>query len=549
MRFLAPYAARRLVGWRSAINNALLDAALEYQRAGLHVIPVEPRGKRPILESWREYVERQPTEAEVRAWWKTTPDANVALLMGRGMFALDVDGDEGWLALEATGIDLEGLPFVSTQNGAHFYFRGDAANAVGVLPKVDVRGSGGYVVAPPSVHSSGRNYEWIGRTPNLPLAAPPPPLLVELLARPTKPAAALAAAGTLNAADWVSAALSGVGAGARDATCARLAGYFWGLGASSETVEIICQGFGERCEPPFPPDQVSKTVASIVRRDGGPQAPAGPAALLDDAIEEFLLELGLPADERRVRPTDMPTLDRLLSGGFSPGELVLLGARPGVGKTALACQWARRTAKTGAAVLFFSREMTRVALVRRLLVQESQVRASALKTGDLSDIERSMLAAAIERIRYTPFRLTQDVASIEGLNAELARFEGQLGLVVVDYLQLMRGPEYMKDKRATVEYVSSELKALAMRYEVPMLVLSSLRRLSKRKDGSSEPPDMSDLRDSGELEHDGDVVLIMQRDYGSDEAELVVAKNRDGRVGRIKLRFTGELMKFEEVGR
>jgi KaiC/GvpD/RAD55 family RecA-like ATPase len=527
--------------------SSFLDAALAYQRAGLHVIPVEPKGKRPILASWREYVERRPTEAEITDWWSRTPDANVALLMGRGVFALDIDGPEGEAALAAAGIELpDDAPQTATGKGRHVFMAGLALNSVGVLPKVDTRSDGGYVVVSPSVHPNGTKYAWLGRWPTGQLPSAPPALL-ELVARPTKPGAAAVAPG-VTSADWVSAALSGVGEGSRDAMCARLAGYFWGLGATEATVEIICQGFGERCEPAFPPDQVSKTVASIVRRDGGPQVSVGPAASLDDAIEEFLLEMGLPANERRVRPTDMPTLDRLLSGGFSPGELILLGARPGVGKTALSCQWARRTAKTGAGVLFISREMTRVALVRRLLVQESQVRASALKTGDLSDIERSMLAAAIERIRYTPFRLTQDVSSIEGLNEELARFEaGQLGLVVVDYLQLMRGPADMRDKRATVEYVSSELKALAMRYEVPMLVLSSLRRLAKRKDGDREPPDMSDLRESGELEHSGDVVLIMERDFGSEEADLVVAKNRDGRVGRIKLRFTGELMQFEEV--
>ena len=526
-----------------------LDAALAYQRAGLHPIPVEPRGKRPILALWREYVERQPTEAEITHWWTVTPDANVALLMGRGVFALDVDGPEGEAALAAAGIELPlDAPEVTTGKGRHVFLAGHVPNSVGALAKVDTRSAGGYVVAPPSVHPNGTIYRWSDDRLDLCDGPPPaPPALLELLARPTKPGAAAAAPGATSA-DWVSAALSGVGEGSRDATCARLAGYFWGLGATEATVEIVCQGFGERCDPPFPPDQVSKTVTSICRREGGPQSEAaGPPVTLDEAINEFLAEIELPLSERRLRPTGMPTLDRLTSGGFAPGELVLIGARPGVGKTALACQWGRRTAKAGAGVLFVSREMTRVALVRRLLVQESGVRASALKTGEMSEIERDMLTGAIERLRYLPFKISSSIRSVEELGIAVAAYEPRrLGLVVVDYLQLMRGGDF-KDKRSTIEYVSAALKDLAIRYEIPVLVLSSLRRLAKRKDGSTEPPDMADLRESGELEHDGDLVFIMTREFNADTADLIVAKNRDGRVGRIKLSFKGELMYFEEI--
>jgi hypothetical protein len=529
--------------------SQFLDAALAYQRAGLHPIPVEPRGKRPILASWREFVERRPTVEEIERWWTATPDANVALLMGRGMFALDIDGPEGEAALASAGITLPyEAPQVWTGKGRHIFLRGQVSNSVGVLAKVDTRSDGGYVVAPPSIHPSGGIYRWDGLDLTTALVPSAPDALMELLARPTRPGAAAAAPGAPSAADWVSIAMLGVGEGQRDVTCTRLAGYFWGKGVPAEATEVILQAWADRCTPPFPAAQVTKCVDSIVRREGGPQdALAGPPITLDAAIDEFLAEIELPLSERRLRPTGLQHLDHLTSGGFAPGELILLGARPGVGKTALACQWGRRNAKAGAGVLFVSREMTRVALVRRLLVQESGVRASALKTGELDEIERDMLNAAIERLRYLPFKISSSIRTIEELETAVAAYETRrLGLVVVDYLQLMRGGDF-KDKRGTVEFVSAGLKDIALRYEVPMLVLSSLRRLAKRKDGSTEPPDMSDLRESGELEHDGDLVLIMTREFNADTADLIVAKNRDGRVGRVKLTFKGELMHFEEA--
>jgi hypothetical protein len=520
--------------------SELREAALAYHAAGLHPIPVEPCGKRPLVK-WQEYQLRQPTVAEIERWWGETPDANVGLACGRGMFVLDIDGPEGMQALIDAGVDpasLGAAPRVVTGKGQHIYLAGDVPDRIGVLPKVDIRSDGGFVVAPPSVHASGRRYEWAGGLfgTNFP---PAPPALQELLARPTKP--------TLGAqpadAGWVSTALLGVGEGGRDNTCTRLAGYFLGRGLPVDVVETILVEWGERCSPAFPADAVAKCIASIAKRHE-------PAAAVETygvaaVVGEALAEIKVPPAERKLRPTELPGLDKLLSGGFEPGEFVLFGARPGVGKTALALQIARKVAENGAPVLIDSREMRRTAVVRRLLVQLSGVRASDVKSGQLVEMQWKSLAWAASYLATLPIHLT-NARSVEELR-EVASAVGALGLIVVDYLQLMKTAFAGENKRSNVEAVSEALKALAVDFDVPVLCLSSLRRLTKAKDGTREKPDMSDLRESGALEHDGDIVMLMAREFDSDVCDLVIAKNRDGRVGDLKLRFRGDLMRFEEM--
>jgi replicative DNA helicase len=189
--------------------------------------------------------------------------------------------------------------------------------------------------------------------------------------------------------------------------------------------------------------------------------------------------------------------------------------------------------------------MRLTAVVRRLLVQLSGVRASDVKSGQLVPAQWKSLEWAASHLATLPIHLT-NARSVEELRDVAASIPG-LGKIAVDYLQLMKTSIAGESKRNSVEAVSDALKALAVDFDVPVLCLSSLRRLAKQKDGTHEKPDMSDLRESGSLEYDGDIVMLMTRDFDSDLCELVLAKNRDGRVGKLQLRFRGELMRFEEM--
>jgi hypothetical protein len=290
------------------VSNSIKDAALEYREAGLVPIPVG-RNKVPLV-SWKQYQTEMPTPEMIEAWWTLWPTANVGLVMGRGLFAVDVDGPEGEQALAGAGIDLTGFPRSRTSRGYHVFLAGqEIPDRIGLLPKVDVRGVG-YVVAPPSIHESGHVYEWT--TPILGALKTGPERLYDMIRSNGKPAAT---ASGLGGTDWFTQALVGVAEGGRDQTCTRLAGYLLGKGLPQDAVELILQSWAERCVPPFPPDQVSKCVESIAKREGAPEAPPHSLA---EALDRVLGDIRRP-QARRVAPTEFRSLDKLLDGGFEPG--------------------------------------------------------------------------------------------------------------------------------------------------------------------------------------------------------------------------------------
>jgi len=527
---------------RAGPVTQFLDAALAYQRAGFHVIPVEPKGKRPILASWREYVERQPTEAEVRAWWATTPDANVALLMGRGVFALDIDGPEGEAALVAAGIELpDNAPQAATSKGRHVFMTGVAPNSVGVLPKVDTRSDGGYVVVAPSVHPSGVVYAWVsGRilTDGIP---PAPPALLELLARPTKPAAAQAAAG-VTSADWVSAALSGVGEGSRDATCARLAGYFWGLGATEAVVEILCQDFGARCEPPFPPDQVSKTVASIVRREGGPQAPAEEDELDGGAaIVQFIDRLLKPEKPRRVVSTGLKNLDKALNGGLYPGQATYWAGVGGVGKSITAQMLAIRSAMAGDSVFYATLEMPPADCLVRLLsyftfIDSRKILAWLHGQEPLEEDDARRFRGLAPIVGELPLTFRQNCQTVEAIDRALAK-RPETKLLVVDQIHHLRHPDGANGIHG-LEANSRALVELAGKHDIPVVGVCQVNRPEGKDRNPNWRPTRYSLRGSEQLFHDPAVVLLFHRSPDTPERlEIQVAKGRMGGASEAWLSF------------
>lgn len=512
--------------------NQFLAAALEYREAGLHPIALHPRSKRPLV-SWKEYQERMPTVEEIQGWAAVCPDANVGIILGRGAFAVDVDGPDAEAALRAAGIDLGRGPCSVTSRGRHVFFQGAAPDKIGLLEHVDVRGVG-YVVAPPSVHESGHVYRW--ERPITGALPVPPAGLMALLAE-QKPRAAA------TQEKWLSLALEGVGEGTRDVTCYKLAAYFTGKGVPQDVIEALLFLWADRCEPPFPHEEVVRKVQSASKHTVEAE---GPPVGLAEALGKFLTDLSAPPEARPVlAATELPSLDKLLDGGFGPGDLVYLGARPSVGKSALALQISRHVAGRQG-VLYVSREMPVQALVRRMVAQAAHVSLSKLKTGELLELEREMIRLAVANLMPLKLWLTAEILTTAQLATALEAYSpGQLGLVVCDYLQLLKPAEPIRDPRARVEAVSEELKRLAVRHEVPFLVLSSLRR--PERSATNWRPGLADLRESGELEHDCDVAIFLHRELASPDAELILAKQRDGEVGTFNLRFHGQTVTFEET--
>jgi replicative DNA helicase len=243
--------------------------------------------------------------------------------------------------------------------------------------------------------------------------------------------------------------------------------------------------------------------------------------------------------------TPWSVLNSMLGGGFAPGELAFLGARPGLGKTAAALEIARRAGKRGSSVFVVSREMLKVAIGMRMLSQEGPVNATTLRKRDLSPQHWSTIDLAIEQLQALPIFITHaelDINEIRRL-AGIFADEGPLGLVIVDYLQLIDAPAGIKERRLQVEAVSAGLKRLTLDLQVPVLCLSSLSRPPQ----DNKRPTLASLRESGNLEHDADTVIFLHRpDEMQPETEVVVAKSRNGRTGLVTLHFRGEYLRFEE---
>ena len=242
-----------------------------------------------------------------------------------------------------------------------------------------------------------------------------------------------------------------------------------------------------------------------------------------------------------------------LTQGLQPQELVILAARPSVGKTSLALNIARNAAVLARGhVALLSLEMSRQALAQRLICSEAMVNSHVLRSGNASQLDFQRIAAAMDKLTQAELWIDDTPRlSIATLRARARRMKAQhrIGLVIIDYLQLMQGGR-QESRVQEVTDISAGLKAVAKELEVPVLALSQLSRASEQR--PDKRPQLSDLRDSGAIEQDADVVLFLYRegmhkqDVDKAQTELIVAKNRNGPTGDIQLIFNAEQTTFRE---
>ena len=263
--------------------------------------------------------------------------------------------------------------------------------------------------------------------------------------------------------------------------------------------------------------------------------------------------------ERKEMVTGVPTgyddLDKL-TAGLQPSELIIVAGRPGMGKTSFALNIAANAAFTGAGVAVFSLEMAKEQLVLRMLCSEARVNSSKVRSGYLGERDFPQLAKAAGRLHEAPIYIDDTPAiSVLELRAKARRLvrdrSKKIGLIVVDYLQLMRGMGTASNREQEISEISRSLKALAKELSVPVIALSQLNR--RVEDRGDRRPMMSDLRESGAIEQDSDVIIFIYRDevYNkSDEskkglAEIIVAKQRNGPIDTVTLTFLNEFTRFE----
>ena len=257
-------------------------------------------------------------------------------------------------------------------------------------------------------------------------------------------------------------------------------------------------------------------------------------------------------------PTGFHDLDKMTSG-LQPGDLVVLAARPSMGKTAFAINIAEHVAlNEGLPVAVFSMEMGAAQLAVRVVGSIGRVDQGHLRTGKLTDEEWPRLTEAIERLRTVSLHIDETPgltpSELRANSRRLARQCGKLGLIVVDYLQLMSGSSGSDgDNRATeLGEISRGLKMLAKELQCPVIALSQLNRSVEQR--TDKRPMMSDLRESGAIEQDADIIMFIYRDdyYNKDSkdpgvAEIIIGKQRNGPTGTVRLAFLKPLTRFESL--
>jgi replicative DNA helicase len=278
--------------------------------------------------------------------------------------------------------------------------------------------------------------------------------------------------------------------------------------------------------------------------------------LLTQVMEriDLLYHKDNPSDITGI-PTGYRDLDRATSG-LQPGDLIIIAGRPSMGKTALALNMAEHVAvENKLPVAVFSMEMSGSQLAMRMLGSIGRLDQHKLRTGRLSDDDWNRLTNAVGKLHDAPILVDESGAlnalELRARARRLHRQYGALGLIVVDYLQLMQATSEGENRATEISEISRSLKSLAKELKVPVVALSQLSRAVEQRTGPKRPI-MSDLRESGAIEQDADLILAIYREevYTADTpdkgiAEIIILKQRNGPIGTVKLTFLGEYTRFE----
>ena len=318
--------------------------------------------------------------------------------------------------------------------------------------------------------------------------------------------------------------------------------------AAGEITALVQEGIGEAGEIL----EAAEQKIYAVRRGQSAQDMVPLRMVLPEVLDR-LSEMSESESRLPGLSTGLSAVDRKITG-LNKSDLILLAARPGMGKTSFALNVALNVAKSEKkTVAVFSLEMSREQLATRLLSSEACVESGRLRTGSLRETDWEKIAAAARVLNKVDIRIDDNpMLSVADMNAKCRRIDG-LALVVIDYLQLMtsasgnnRGGE---NRQQMVSDMSRMLKIMAKELNVPVICLSQLSRANEKRD--DKRPMLSDLRESGAIEQDADIVLFLYRDdyYNEDSekrniAECIVAKNRHGETGKVELRWMPEYTTF-----
>lgn len=324
--------------------------------------------------------------------------------------------------------------------------------------------------------------------------------------------------------------------------------------------EIASVAYDEAVDVKEAVDKAESIILNITNKSIGNNQ-----VTLATAVQDLYTHLGELAENKGDIlgiQTGYKRIDRNLLG-LRPGQMIVIGARPAVGKTAFALNLAINAAVEGASVAFFSLEMSSTEIAQRLLSSHSGVDMQAIRSANIKNDQWSALLRATEELSALDIQIDDTPGTtITEIRAKARRMlhEKKKGIIIVDYLQLVSPPSgHRADSRATeVSEMSRGIKIMAKDLGVPVVALSQLNRSSKQRGFENSTPQLSDLRESGSIEQDADIVILLDRSASEEEAskkgrpeygitKFIIAKNRSGPVDTIDLHFVAGKTKFLEV--
>jgi KaiC/GvpD/RAD55 family RecA-like ATPase len=549
-------------------KGSLGAAALYYAGLGWPVFPLVPGEKLPLLSKARggNGVLDATTDTEtVTAWWTANPNANIGLATGRDadLYVVDIDDALGEEALLRYG-DLPQTPESHTGKGRHllFAYKGGRNTAGRLGPKIDTRGEGGYIVAPPSLHPNGGRYRWV--TP--PHKAPVAPLPQSIVDQLESVAGSIAPEG--GRASAIDVVMNGVSEGGRNQALTEYVGRLFAKGLRELEVLEVARGVNAtKLRPPLDNAEVEAVVNSVAaahlrnhgRGPAGTIVPVGPTPMVDvgmDVFESMLHKAQQPVD---ALPTMWPTWNRacrMYGGGvgLARGWHVVVAGGAGVGKSLVALNLTAEALLGGHSVGWVSLEMSREQLLLRLLGIATGRTLRDLEPGAMFDPDAFAAASytLIEKMAMASSRLvmaerpSRDVVEVDRLMGEA--IDQGCRLIVLDYLQLVSVSEALKMDDA-MRRVSATVQSRAYRQNVNTLALSQFNR-STTADRDNAPT-IYGLMGGSSLENDADQIILLDHTSKKHTPEGItlnaeLAKNRHGEVATIPLLMNTRTLRMRE---
>jgi len=558
---------------KALAKNAKQDDPLSENEVGQKML-IE-QCKIPIVK-WKEYQTRIPTEEEVTQWFTENPQANIGIVTGKvsGIVVFDLDSEEGVKYSKSKG-GFPKTPAVKTGKGYHFYMKHPGfvvMNNVNKKLTIDIRGDGGQVAAPPSIHGSGRKYEWLEGHSIFDIEpAECTPWMIEYLKEisdgekkqvPPKSKGDKVKEDSTTSTEYADILKNGCGEGERNDKATKLLGHLFKKGLDGKEVLEIVKTWNEKNRPPLSERELMTTYDSVKKMESRNDRPKIHVSSYLDNIPDILSEYKRDYVRIPFGRDNLSSLEEKMNGGLMGGNLYIFGGIPSSGKTVLTNCISDNLCINGYPVLFFSYDDGRTDLRYRTFTRFSEYFIDAFNTNSLSkEIVKGICEdSIIKKIRSIKY-VVEELIRVEQWDEyvdQIKEKHGKAPVIIVDYLRKLRTGKKVLDERLRVDDIVSKLTGLAKRYNIPILAISELARDSYK---TGQRLSMASFKETGIIEYEASWLGIMaavEEDKGGykiktnwekiiqhdGNVDLIVfkAKRGTGDTGRIPLKVNKSKM-------